>query len=295
VTDPVELFHPNSGLTPSEEAPSNGPSQNVATSSKQSVETSPIDLALVWRELLAGVELVVGELFSNTRCGLVLAPKRSGLDRSRAGRRLEIIEAVLAGVGQNCIAIDLELAPSTVALNAKQALEDLGVGSRPSHVHPLLMLMATAARRGLLVAGLVSYVQSAHGEVLRVLEVPRPGQRLHELLPSAERQVIELLIEGRCYAEIAAKRGTAVRTVANQIAAVFRRLNVSGRSELIQRLFVVDGVLPPPASVGSTLPPPTVREPLSRQPRDDVRASGIRPLSSLNPQLQAFVAGVRER
>lgn len=252
--------------------------------------SSATDLALVWRELVHGVESVVGELFSETRCGLVLAPKRPGVDHAVAGRRLEIIELVLSGVGQNCIAIDMDLAPSTVALNARQGLVDLGVGARPSRVHPLLMLMATAARRRILVSGSVSFVQSDRGE-FRVIDVPRPGQRLGESLPAAERAVIELLIEGCCYVEIAERRRTAVRTVANQIAAAFRRLNVSGRSELIQRLFTADGLLPPADAPGPmpprppTLPPPTVREPLSRRPRDDARTSQIRPLSSLSAQL----------
>jgi len=33
-------------------------------------------------------------------------------------------------------------------------------------------------------------------------------------------------------------RGTSTRTVANQVTAVFRRLRVSGRNDLVQRLFL---------------------------------------------------------
>jgi DNA-binding NarL/FixJ family response regulator len=255
-------------------------------------------LALVWRELVRGVESVTHEGFSDTHCGLVLAPTKEPVERP-AGRRLEILESVLAGLGQNCVAIDMDLAPSTVALHARLALESLGVSVRPSRVHPLLMLMATAARRGILVSGQVSYVQSEQGE-LRMIEVPRPGQRLGESLPIAERAVIDLLIEGHCYTEIARKRGTAVRTVANQIAAGFRRLNVSGRSELIQRLFLVDGLLPPASTPCSspppaTLLPPTVHEPMSGRQWPDSRSSGIRPLSSLSPRLMELAAAARAR
>jgi len=255
-------------------------------------------LALVWRELVRGVESVTKEIFSDTHCGLVLAPTKAPPLERPAGRRLEIIERVLAGAGQNCVAIDMNLAPSTVALNARQALESLGVSARPSRVHPLLILMATAARQGLLVSGQVSYAQSAEGE-LRVIEVLRPGQRLGESLPDAERTVIDLLIEGHCYLEIAKRRRTAVRTVANQIASAFRRLNVSGRSELIQRLFAVDGLLPPAATPRSTppatLPPPTVREPLSGRQWHDARSSGIRPLAGLSPQLIELAEAARAR
>jgi DNA-binding CsgD family transcriptional regulator len=58
------------------------------------------------------------------------------------------------------------------------------------------------------------------------------------LLPAAELAVIRQLVEGHSYAEIAAERGTSTRTIANQITAVFRRLRVSGRNELVQRLFL---------------------------------------------------------
>lgn len=258
-----------------------------------------VDLALCWRELIGGVVTIQSGFFGSARCGLLLGAPQLPRDAPVEGRRLQILESVLSGAGQNCVAIDMDLAPSTVALHARQALESLGVSGRPSRVHPLLMLMATAAHRGVLVSGKVSYVQSEQGE-LRVIEVPRPGQRLGESLPGAERVVADLLIEGHCYVEIARKRRTAVRTVANQIAAVFRRLNVSGRSELIQRLFLVDGLLPPAATPRSspapaTLPPPTVREPLSGRQWLDAHSSGIRPLAGLSPQLMELAGAARAR
>jgi hypothetical protein len=44
------------------------------------------------------------------------------------------------------------------------------------------------------------------------------------------------LLEGRNYLEIAKKRGTSTRTVANQLAAAFRRLGVSGRASLLNHI-----------------------------------------------------------
>lgn len=41
------------------------------------------------------------------------------------------------------------------------------------------------------------------------------------------------------YSEIARRRGTSTRTIANQLSAAFRRHGVSGRCELILRLFDV--------------------------------------------------------
>ncbi len=108
--------------------------------------SSEVDLALTWRELVQGCTRIVGTFFSASRCGLVLAEAERAPELPLAGRRLEIIEAILGGASQNRVAIELAVAPSTIALNARLALEGLGMTGRPSRVHPLLMLAATVAK-----------------------------------------------------------------------------------------------------------------------------------------------------
>ena len=51
-------------------------------------------------------------------------------------------------------------------------------------------------------------------------------------LTKAEAEVAELAIEGKSNAEIAAARDTSVRTVANQMASILRKLGVGSRREL---------------------------------------------------------------
>ena len=51
-------------------------------------------------------------------------------------------------------------------------------------------------------------------------------------LTAAERSVLEGMLAGLSNAEIAEQRGSSVRTVANQVASVFRKLGVTSRSEL---------------------------------------------------------------
>lgn len=51
-------------------------------------------------------------------------------------------------------------------------------------------------------------------------------------LTKAEAEVAELAIEGKSNAEIAAARDTSVRTVANQMAAILRKLGLGSRREL---------------------------------------------------------------
>src|SRR3954468_9741579 len=94
-----------------------------------------------WRELSQGRTRVADGFFTADRCYLMLAsasPSTRPLER----RRLEILQAVLRGAPQKCIAIEQRLAPSTIALHAKLALELLGVLDRPSRTHPLLMRIA---------------------------------------------------------------------------------------------------------------------------------------------------------
>jgi DNA-binding NarL/FixJ family response regulator len=61
-------------------------------------------------------------------------------------------------------------------------------------------------------------------------------QRAAAALSPAEREVLELLAAGHTNAEIARRRRSSVRTVANQVASIFRRLGVGSRAQLAAAL-----------------------------------------------------------
>jgi DNA-binding NarL/FixJ family response regulator len=223
--------------------------------------SAEMSLSLFWRELSRGVSHIVEGFFSDERCYLLLSPRTAGPATPMDARRLEILEAVLSGLRQKNIAIDLTLAPSTVALNSRLALEYLGVAGKPSRAHPLLMLAAKAARDPSQVSARCSSFISADQRELRVISTARPDLALAARLPSAELAVIRSLVEGLSYQEIARLRGTSTRTIANQISAVFRRLRVSGRNELVQRLFFDEALGKPssePELERETLIPPPI-------------------------------------
>lgn len=225
----------------------------IAAIAADANSTSEISATDVWRELTRGECWVVLELFTEERCYLVLASRRDDVTQSMEGRRLEILQAVLGGLPQNNVAIDLSLAPSTVALNSRLGLEAFGVSGKPSRAHPLLMLAARAASEPSLAwARCSTFAINEHQ--LRVVSAPRPDTHLKRTLPPAELAVIRRLVEGSTYAQIAEERGTSTRTIANQITAVFRRLRVSGRNELLQRLLVDEGLIRPQSPC--TPPPP---------------------------------------
>lgn len=74
-------------------------------------------------------------------------------------------------------------------------------------------------------------------EELAVVSYPVVPDLPAALSPS-EREVAALVMEGLSNQEIAQVRGTSERTVANQVASIFRRCGVSSRSELVAALVV---------------------------------------------------------
>jgi DNA-binding CsgD family transcriptional regulator len=74
---------------------------------------------------------------------------------------------------------------------------------------------------------------SLHGDSLAILSYPLPEPPPLPGLSSSERDVVDHILAGRSNAGIAARRGTSARTVANQVAMIFKKLGVGSRRELI--------------------------------------------------------------
>jgi DNA-binding CsgD family transcriptional regulator len=85
-------------------------------------------------------------------------------------------------------------------------------------------------------AGLEAYRLEVGGEELVVFRLPATEVRSPGKLSDAEREVARLVVEGLTNGAIAERRGTSLRTVANQLASIFRKLDVRSRSELVTRL-----------------------------------------------------------
>ncbi|MBX3229458.1 MAG: helix-turn-helix transcriptional regulator [Labilithrix sp.] len=70
-------------------------------------------------------------------------------------------------------------------------------------------------------------------EPVYVLEMPRSSASAASGLSAAERAVAELAVAGLSNAAIGARRGTSARTIAAQLASIYRKLGVSSRAELV--------------------------------------------------------------
>jgi DNA-binding CsgD family transcriptional regulator len=81
--------------------------------------------------------------------------------------------------------------------------------------------------------------QDGFSEVLIFDTVLAPSEPA-EGLTLTERSVLLQVIRGENNREIAAKRGTSARTVANQVAVLFKKFGASSRAELAARSLSVD-------------------------------------------------------
>jgi DNA-binding CsgD family transcriptional regulator len=74
------------------------------------------------------------------------------------------------------------------------------------------------------------------GDEFVVVSEPIVGAADFPALSQAEREVARLVAGGCSNQAIATKRGVRPQTVANQLAAIYRKLAVSSRSQLVARL-----------------------------------------------------------
>jgi DNA-binding CsgD family transcriptional regulator len=68
-----------------------------------------------------------------------------------------------------------------------------------------------------------------------LISLPVAPARLPAGLTDAERAIGTAVLAGASTAEIAGQRGTSPRTVANQLAAIYRKLGVRSRAEFAAR------------------------------------------------------------
>lgn len=198
--------------------------------------TERVELAELWEELTTGGCKVEGWSYGRDDWSLSVTrgAGQAGAHRSALRPRdLEILEqALLCGV-RKVVAVEAGLSCSSVALILQSGFQFMGLDCLPSRI-PGLLVAAAHARHHPDTQQLWRLQACRHPKLARqTLSVPRPDRALVGWLAPAEHAVIRLLIEGLSYLEIAQVRATSVRTVANQVAAGFRRLGVSGRADLL--------------------------------------------------------------
>jgi DNA-binding CsgD family transcriptional regulator len=202
----------------------------------------PTDSANIWLDLVQGRSSIADAFTTAHHCYLAVAVGAAHVPLSQRGRRA--LELALTGKSHKVLAIELHLSQSTITAVLKGALASLGVGGLPSKV-PLSL--ATLVHTTLLpdqAAQLLGASLVLDGHKYDILRAQMPS--LTHVLSPAVGAVVDLHAAGKTYAEIAAGRSTSTRTVANQLAAAFQRLGISGRASLLAYF-----AKRPPASLGA--------------------------------------------
>jgi DNA-binding NarL/FixJ family response regulator len=198
----------------------------------------PIDLGRLWTELRSDVVKVLQTFHTEEKSFFLVASEPSSKSVAALGdQRLEIFERVLGGRSQKQVSEELGVSPSQIAGALRETLKAMGFSCAPSSVPLQLKLAYRAASLGRSVEGRLSRFHW-QGKTYEVISVARIEQKLEARLNGAEYQVLRLVFEGCSVEQIAARRAASVRTVANQVSSIFRKLNVTSRSELCQ--LVVD-------------------------------------------------------
>jgi DNA-binding CsgD family transcriptional regulator len=213
------------------------------------------DLAGVWFAILRGDVTLVDSFYTPERWFAALAPNATAIAVVPAYRLL--LTRLLLGESQKQTAIDCGLSVATLSSTLHRTLAGIGVPAQPCKAPPMLALMARAGVGAESVRARFSALRRGTSEY-RIVSVARPERKLASLLTRSQYAVLCRFVEGQTYAEIALARGRSQRTVANQVAALFRRLGVSGRGELVARVTasvasgsVADDELPVASSVAA--------------------------------------------
>jgi DNA-binding NarL/FixJ family response regulator len=126
-------------------------------------------------------------------------------------RQQQVLEMFARGMSQKVIAYDLGIAGSTAATHLRKALDRLCI-RRPQVPYAVAVASGDAQMPD------------------DAADVPLPAG-----LSPAEAEVVRAVLRGASNRQIARDRDRSARTVANQIAAAFRKLGVGSRGELYAR------------------------------------------------------------
>jgi DNA-binding NarL/FixJ family response regulator len=184
-------------------------------------EAGANEAATVWDGLVTAHWSLV-DRFDRDGSRHLLLRRNSPAERASAtltSREASVVGYAVLGHSNKQMAYELGVSQSNVSECLRRACAKLGVGTRAG----LMDLVSTE---------LATYV-GTETHVMLSFPLPRPESVTPAVLTASEQCVFRALLTGQSNAQIAASRGRSPRTIANQVAAVFRKLAVGSRSELL--------------------------------------------------------------
>ena len=188
------------------------------------VDRDPLEAMDLWKGLIDGRWSLLDVADTDGRTFTVLRQNPLHVRSSVALSEREREVAFLIGRGHHLklVAYELGLSASTIRSQLRSALRKLNLDHRSG----LCRLVATVRAPS----------DATSLDDLGVLALADEPLELPESLSHAEGEVARMVYDGLSNVEIATERGTASRTVANQLASIYRKLDVDTRDELVHRL-----------------------------------------------------------
>jgi DNA-binding NarL/FixJ family response regulator len=223
----------------------------LSAASSDAAQSQSFYLARLWIETRAGTWRFKDAFSSAERYFAVLEQTSLRTESRVRARNLEFLERVLLGQAPKVVAIELGVGISTVATGVQETLRSMGLQCRISNSPVMLTMAVRAACRAQEAPTLGRLTRvKADQDKYWLVSVRRPDLEFPVELSQAEAAVVRQLVAGRTHVEISQQRTTSTRTVANQLAAAFRKLGVSGRGAIVHQLIAhnlraqSDGVAP---------------------------------------------------
>jgi DNA-binding CsgD family transcriptional regulator len=216
-------------------APDAGCSLRSAARLADERATDVVALSEIWRQLALGALEIVDDFVTWDRCYLVVRPEAARRRKPVETRAVAVLERILVAGCQKVAALELDLAPSSVAQLGRTGLFEMGLSCRVPSTPYILAAAANASHRQLPFEARSS-VLNWQQEARQILSVARPEKRVCHLLSRAVLEVTTCLLEGKSRACIARARKRSERTVSNQLAVAFKQLHAASRLDLLRVL-----------------------------------------------------------
>ena len=199
--------------------------------SPESAGPDPVGLDEIWRRLVGGhIVLVGGEGFDD-HVSIIVEHRESR--RGARSSEVRVLERVFRGEPQKMLAGELGVSVATITRMCMTVLRKMGAPDQPVAGVSVLLVMAAHAASGLRLGAATAELTSTGTAPTRWrVSAPNPAIALRRYLSPSEYAVASLAVQGETDSGIALRRSTSPRTIANQVAASFRKLRVQRRSEL---------------------------------------------------------------
>ncbi len=196
-----------------------------------------VPLATVWRRLVAGSWTAVDAYCGKQRCYLVVTNHEGARTPKKRQGDLATLKRVLGGELQKRVAIERDCSPSTVTHSTRTGLRRFGFQCTARRT-PIVVTLAACADEYDSQAVALLYPHADGSSSRFLISTERPDRDLPECLSPREQEVVRGVVEGLSNVEIAhaSVPPKAVRTVANQLANIFKKVEVGTRVQLVWEL-----------------------------------------------------------